>query len=109
MWRVYANGVAALEGDAQDHDGHAQADEGIEDRGPRRNGEGAGNDGERDVCVDAGMIAVCDQRGAVEPASGAAAYQRGKPVTGETDCSSEREREQVARRGGMDEAHDRLI
>src|SRR6267143_6435390 len=99
----------ALAGDAEDHDGHAQADDGIEDRSASGYHYGAGDDGERDVCVDAGMIAVCDQRRAFQPPPCAAAYQRGEPVASEPDHSGEREGEQVAGRGGVYEAQDRLI
>ena len=92
VW-VSAYRAPALEGDAQDHDGHAQADEWIEDRSTYGNGDGAGDHGERDVCVDAGVIAVCDQRGAVQVVPSAGANLRGEPVAREPDRAGEREDE----------------
>ena len=62
MVRVSAYRAPALPGDAQDHDGHPQADDWIEEGCACCDGDGADDDGERDVCVDAGVIAVCDQR-----------------------------------------------
>lgn len=55
------------------------------------------------------MIAVCDQCRTVQPVTSAAAYQRRQPVAGESDDSGEREDQQVAGRGRVDQAHDRLI
>jgi hypothetical protein len=108
VW-VSAYRVPALAGDAQDHDGHPEADEGIEDRCTRGDCESARDDRQRDICVDTGMIAVRDQCGTVQPVAGAAAYQRGEPVAGEPDCSRERECEQMAGRGWVNQAQDRLI
>jgi hypothetical protein len=89
----------ALAGDAQDYDGHAQADERIEDWGAGGDGYGARDDGERDVCIDAGMVAVCDQRRTVQSMPGTGADQAGEPVAGEADRAGEGEGEQVSWRG----------
>ncbi len=64
--RVSAYRAPALAGDAQDHDGHPEADDGVEDRGAGSYCDGAGDYGERDVSVRAGVIAVRDQRGAFQ-------------------------------------------
>lgn len=66
----------ACAGDAQDHGGHGEADDGIEDWGAGGYCDGAGDDGESDVCVGAGMSAVCDQRGAFQSAPGTGATVR---------------------------------
>jgi hypothetical protein len=107
--RVTAYPAPALAGDAQDHVRHAQADDGIEDRRARGDCHGACDDGERDVCVDAGVVAVCSQGRAVEAAPGSAAYQRCEPTAREADRAGEGEDGQMARRGWMDEAQDRLV
>jgi hypothetical protein len=80
----------ALAGDAQDHGGHGEADYGIEDPGARGYCDGAGDDGERDVCVGAGVIAVCDQRGAFQPVpSTGADHERDGAGTKESEHTQE--------------------
>jgi hypothetical protein len=69
VW-LFAYSTPALTGDAQDHGGHAEANDGIKDRGARGYRYRAGDNGERDVCVGASVVAVCDQRGAFQPAPG---------------------------------------
>ena len=95
-------------GDAQDHGGHAQPDDGIEAKGAGGDRDGAGDHGERDVCVDAGMIAVRDQCGTVQSVPGACAYLGGEPVAGESDRAGEGEDEEMTGRGWVDQAQDRL-
>ena len=55
--------------DAQDHDRDREADQRIGDLEAERDDGGAGDDGQADVRVGAGVVAVGDQRGAVEPAA----------------------------------------
>ena len=99
-----AHRTPALTGDAQDHDGHPQADDRIENRCARGDRDGTGDHSERDVCVDAGVIAVRGQCGTIEAAPRAGAYLGGEPVAGEPDRSCECEDEQMAGRGWLDEA-----
>ena len=74
-----------------------------------RDGDGAGDHGERDVGVGAGVIAVGDQRGAVEAAAGAGADLRGEPVAGEPDRPGGGERaEMVDGCGGSSRSIDSI-
>jgi len=77
---VAADGAEGVPGDAQDHQGDGQADERVSDGQADRNNRGGGDHRQRDVGVGAGVRAVGDQRGAVEPLAGAGADDRGDPV-----------------------------
>lgn len=78
-----------ISGDAEDHDGHGEPNEGIEHRSAGGDSERAGDNSQGDVCVDASMISVGHESGTVQATPGARAHQAGKPVTGEPDRSSE--------------------
>src|SRR5215211_5107589 len=51
-------------GDLQDHDGDEQTENRVADRRTKRDHDRACDDAERDEPVDAGVVAVGDQRGA---------------------------------------------
>jgi len=59
---VAAHRAPRLPRDPQDHDGDGEADERIGDLEPGGQRRGGGDDGERDVGVGAGVVAVSDQR-----------------------------------------------
>ena len=103
------HGAPRVPGDAQDHDGDREADQRVGDRDADRDHRGAGDHGERDICVCAGVRAVGDQRGAVEPAAGAGADDRGDPVAGEADRAGCAERAELVDVLGVEEAVDRLV
>ena len=69
----------------------ARSDEGVEDRSHPQRLRAADEHGERHESVDARMIAVGDQRRAVEPMAGPGTHQPGDLVAGESDRSSERQ------------------
>ena len=64
--------------------------------GAERDRGGAGDDGEADVGVGAGVVAVGDQRRAVEPAAGPGADVGRDPVAGEADQPRRRQPDRAA-------------
>ena len=66
------------------------------------------DDGEADEAVGAGVIAVGDQRGALQPPAGAQADHRGDLVADEPDRAGDAERQQVVDVLGIDQPVDRL-
>ena len=74
-----------------------------------RDDGGAGDDGEGDVGVGAGVVAVGDEGGAVEAVAGAGADDGCEPVAGEADRSGGGERGEVVDVLGVDEAVDCLV
>jgi hypothetical protein len=95
---VPAHRVPALPGDAQDDQGDAQADERVGDRGADGDNDRRGDDRERHLGVGGGVVAVGDERGAVEPVAGALADLRGREVAQVADGASGGEHPQVRRR-----------
>ncbi len=65
------DGVPALPGDAEDDGGDDEANDRIGQVEPERNDRGAGEHSETDEAVDAGVVSVCDERGALQPSAGA--------------------------------------
>lgn len=80
-----ADGLPGPPCDAQDDQGDGEADEWIGDLQPKPDDGGGRDDGQRDVGVGAGVVAVGDQRRAGEPAAGARAHDGGHPVAGEPE------------------------
>ena len=55
----------------EDHECDAKSDDRVGDGEPQRDNGGGGDDGEGDVRIGAGVVAVADQRGPVEALVGA--------------------------------------
>ena len=72
-------------GDLQDDEGDREADDRVGDLRAERDDDRAGDDAERDEAVDAGVVAVGDQRRAVEPATAAQPHLGGDLVAEEAD------------------------
>ena len=64
-----ADGAPRLPGDPHDEDAYPEANQGIGELEADRDGGGAGNHREADVCVGFSVVPVRDQGGAVEPAA----------------------------------------
>ena len=105
---VGADGVERLPGDPQDHDGHDQADDRVSDLQPERDDRGAEHDRQADQPVSPGVIAVGDQRRALQPLPGTQPDERGSLVTDEPDRAGGGERPQVRESMRVDQAVDRL-
>jgi hypothetical protein len=104
--RVVADGLEGLPGDAQDHQRDGEADERVADVAADGDDDRAGDDGEADEPVRAGVVAVGDQGGAVEVAPGTEADLRGDLVADEADDAGGGERPEVVDRLRIDEAVD---
>ena len=76
---------------------------------PRRDEGGAGDHGQGDEPVDAGVVSVGDQRGAVESPAGSEPDLGGDLVADEADHAGGREHPQVGERLGVQEALDRFV
>src|SRR5947209_4073644 len=92
---VTPHGVPALPGDAQDDQGDRQADERVSDGSADGDDDRGGYDGERHIRVRGRVVAVGDERGAVEPMPGALTNSRGQEIAHITDETSGRKRPQV--------------
>ena len=98
-WSCRAHGAPGLPRDAQDDERDREADERVSDVQAERHDGGGRDDRQRDVGVGAGVFAVGDERGAVEPPAGAVCeMMRGDPVAGEADRAGGGERAEVRRR-----------
>jgi hypothetical protein len=82
---VGTDGLPALPGDAQDHQRDRQAHDRIQDGGADRDGCRAGDHRQADVGVGAGVVAVGDQRSAVQAPACARADLRREDVAEEPD------------------------
>ena len=100
---VSAHRVPALPGDVQDEGCDEQADDGIGNRGAERNGARAQDHAGADDRVAAGVVAVGDQRRAVQAAAAAEPDPGGDCVADDPNEPGEREGEQVRRREGVDD------
>ena len=83
--------VPRLPGDPQDEDRDGEADDGVGARNADRHRAGGSNDAERDEAVDPRVVAVGDERRAVEASTGAEAHVRGRLVAEEADGPGDRE------------------
>ena len=81
-----------------------KTDKRISDRRSERHDDCAGNHGEADIGVGAGMVPISDKRRTVEPLPGAQAYTRRNEVASVADDPGKRECSQMGRSGGMDKA-----
>src|SRR4051812_15392628 len=77
---VVAHSPPGGPGDLQDGDRDQDADDRVEDRHAGCDGGGGGDDGQRDVGVGPGVVAVGDQGGRVQALAGAAPDPGGGPV-----------------------------
>src|SRR4051812_8831991 len=98
MAGVGPDGLNRLPGDAEDHERDGQADERVAEPEAGRDRPRAGDDGERDEPVGTGMVAVGDQRGAVEAAAAAEADLRRELVADEADRARSGEDAEVLER-----------
>jgi hypothetical protein len=103
-----AHGAPGIPGDLEDHCRDRQADQRVRDRQAEGDEGSAGDDGEADVGVGTGVVAVGDQGWAVESAAGPGADLRGDPVAAEADQAGAGEGDQVSRRLRVDQPRDRL-
>src|ERR1035437_796504 len=97
-----------LPADAQDDERDGQADKRVGDGGADGDNDRRGDDRQRDVGVRASVVAVGDERGAVEAMSGAPADLGGDEVAQVPDNAGEREHPQVGGWTLVDEAENRL-
>ena len=104
---VAAHGVPALGGDPQDQRGDAEPDDRVCDRRPECDRDRAENHSGADDRIAPSMVAVGDQRRAVEASTAAEPHSGGNRVANHTDSAREPEREQVLRGEGVDDAQDR--
>jgi hypothetical protein len=101
---IGADRLEGLPGDAQDHERDCEADERVGDLEAERDGGRGGDDGEGDVAVGTGVVAVGDERGAAELASGAQADLSGDLVADEPDGAGGGERGRESNEEGIDRA-----
>ncbi len=85
-----AHGTPGVPRDLQDYDGQDETDQRVSEREAERDDDGARDDAEGDVAVDAGMVAIGHERGAVEPPAGSQAYTRRQLVPEEPDDTGTR-------------------
>src|SRR5215218_1338180 len=97
-----------LPGDAEDHERNGKADQGICDRRPQRDPGGAADDAERDESVGASVVAIGDERGALEAPPRPKPHPRRGLVSKEANRAGGGEGAQVRERLRVDEALDRL-
>jgi hypothetical protein len=102
------HGAPGVPGDAEDERGDREPDQRVGDRGAEGDDDGAGEDPEADPGVGTGVVAVRDQRRAVEPASRSAADDSRDPVAEEADDSRRGKREELGWGLGVDQSGDRL-
>ena len=103
------NGPGRLPDDAEDGDGDKQPDDRVGKRKAQPHAERTGDDGEAGKAVGAGVIAVRDQRGAVDLAADADAKHRDRLVAEKADDAGGGEPAEMRRRLRMDQAVDRLV
>ena len=84
-----------LPGDSQDHGGDPEPDQRIEDLGAESDRDGAGDHRQADVGVGAGVVAVGDQRRALELAPSPRADMGGGEIAEVADQSRRSQRDQV--------------
>lgn len=92
---VAAHGPPRGPGDLEDHRGDREADQRIGDRQAEGDDDRAGDDGEADVGVGPSVVAVGDQRRAVEGIARTGPDDRRDPVAAEADQASGGKREQL--------------
>src|SRR6266545_5276810 len=80
-----ANGAPALPGDVEDHQGDRQSDDRVGDRQPQADDGRADEDAEADEAIDACVVAVGDECGAVETLARPGADAGGNLVAEEAD------------------------
>ena len=103
------HGSPGVPGDAQDDERDGEADQRIGGLKPESHDRCARDDGERDVGIRAGVVAVGDQRRAGESPAGAGADHRREPVPPESESAGDRERAEVFDVLRVDEAIDGLV
>ena len=93
-----------LPSDSEDDRGNRERDQRIASIKAEGNNRGTEHDTEADERIYAGMVAVCDESGAVElpPCSGS--HLRSDHVAAKADQARQGERNQMTRRFGVDEA-----
>jgi hypothetical protein len=96
-------------GDLEDHERDDEADDGITDRGSEGDDDRARDDSERDETIGPSVVAVCDQRGARESATGAESHLGRKFVSGEPDDAGRGKHPQVGQVLRVEEALDGLV
>ena len=106
---VAADRPPRLPRDAQDDERDGQPDERVGDRDAEGDDRGGRDDAERHVGVRAGVVAVGDEGGAVQPASGSQADEGRDPIARVPDRAGEGQRPQMVGRVGMDQPCDRLV
>lgn len=97
-----------LPGDPHDQRADAEADQRVGKLQPEGHRDRAGDDGEADVGIGFGVVAVSDQGGAVERAPGREADQRRQPVAGEAEQTGADQDGEVRDFLGVDQTPDRL-
>jgi hypothetical protein len=89
---ISADGAPGLEGDPQDQGGDREADERVGDLDAEGDRSGGRDDSEGHESVDAGVMAVCGEGGALEPGAAAQPDLGRDLVADEADQSGERKR-----------------
>jgi len=97
-----------LPGNAQDHDRDAESDDGVGPRESEGHNRRRGDDGQRDVCIGARVVAIGDEGGAVESVSCTRADYRRREVPEVSDDPCRRKRPQVGRGTRVDQTLDGL-
>lgn len=105
---VAAHRPPGVPGDPEDDGGYAKADQRIGDRQAQFDDDRAGDHSEADVGVSPSVVAVRDQRRAVEALPGPGADDRRDPVTDEADQTAGGQSEEMGWILWVDQAGYRL-
>jgi hypothetical protein len=103
-----ADGAPRVPGDLEDDGGDREADQRVGDGEAEGDRGGAGDDGEADVGVRAGVVAVGDEGGAVEATAGGGADAGGEGVAGPAEQAGGGEGDEVVDLLGVDQSPHRL-
>jgi hypothetical protein len=105
--RPLAHRQPRLPGDVEDDTGDHDRDHRIGQGQPKCDQDSSQQYAQADEAVGTGVIAVRNERRAVQPASRAEPDLRGDLVAGEADAARDAERQEVVRRIGADDLFDR--
>jgi hypothetical protein len=103
-----ANRAPGVPGDLEDYRRDGEADQRVGDREAKSDDSSGCNHGQAHVGVSAGVVAVSNQRWAVETMPGAGSDDRGDPIAGKADDPGPGQGEKVRRGLGMDETRHSL-
>ena len=98
-----------IPGDLEDHERDRETDDRVANARAERDHDRARDDAQRNEAVDAGVIAVGDQRRTRQPPARAQPYLRGQLVTDEADDAGRRQHPEMRQVLRMDQTLDRLV